>query len=83
MTENDYVSIGVKISNAEIIEKLTILQLEYGISSNSFIIRSIAEKLKREGYLTDGVKQHERKEQQKPKADDLMTSLRKIDMTRK
>lgn len=41
---------SVIISNAEIVEKLRILQIEKGISMNGFIIQAIAEKLRRLGY---------------------------------
>jgi len=41
---------GVKISNAEIVKKMRILQIEKGISINGFIIQAIAEKLRKLGY---------------------------------
>ena len=44
---------SVKISNAEIVEKLRILQVERGISMNNFIIRAIAEKLRKLGYKVE------------------------------
>ena len=75
-------SIGIKVSDAEIIDKLNILRLERGISSNSFIIAAIAEKLRREGYLQKGIRDHERKDNKREKSDmdDLLESLRKLDM---
>ena len=48
---NDFLSLGVKLTDAEVIKKLDILRLERGISTHSFVIRSIAEKLRTEGYL--------------------------------
>ena len=83
--QSEFMSIGVKVTNAETLEKLDILRLERGISSNSFIISAIAEKLRREGYLKSGMAEHERKVTAKPKSDidDLLESLRKIDMTRR
>lgn len=83
---DEFVSIGVKVSNAEILEKLDILRLECGISSNSFIIQAIAEKLQREGYLQNGIADHERRVNAgKPRSDidNLLESLRKIKMTRR
>lgn len=83
MASNDQISIGVKVSNAEINEKLDILRLERGISSNSFIIGAIVEKLQREGYLRN-VQPHERVERKKPsEMDELLESWRKIDMRRR
>jgi len=82
----EFVSIGVKVSDAEILEQLDILRLERGISSNSFIIQAIAEKLSREGYLQNGVADHERKinvRKSKTDIDDLLEALQKIDMTRR
>lgn len=43
----------VQISNAEIVEKLRVLQVERGISMNNFIIRAIAEKLRKLGYKVE------------------------------
>lgn len=61
MNEKDFMEVRVDVTDAEIIEKLDILRLERGISSNSFIIQAIAEKLRKEGYLKHGVKDHVRK----------------------
>ena len=85
MKEKEFKEVRVDVKNAEIVEKLDILRLERGISSNSFIIKAIAEKLRREGYLQNGVAEHERKvtAKQKSDIDDLLESLRKIDMTRR
>ena len=85
MKEKEFKEVRVDVKNAEIVEKLDILRLERGISSNSFIIKAIAEKLQREGYLQNGVAEHERKVTAKPKSDidDLLEALRKIDMTRR
>ena len=82
MASDEFMQIVVKVSNAEILEKLKILRLERGISNNSFIIASIAEKLKREGYLQEGVQKHDRVVRKKKPSgmDDLLASLRKIDM---
>ena len=55
-----FIEVRVNVTDAEIVKKLDILRLERGISSNSFIIDAITEKLRREGYLKNGVKQHER-----------------------
>lgn len=76
---NEFVSIGVKVTDAEILEKLEILRLERGISSNSFIVQAIAEKLYRCGYLQDGISKHKRKK--KEHEDSVIESFRKIDMT--
>jgi len=46
----NYARFSVKISNAEIKEKLRILQIEKGIPLNGFIIQCIAEKLRKLGY---------------------------------
>lgn len=83
MKNDGIMSIGVKVTDAEILSKLEILRLERGISSNSFIIQAIAEKLRREGYLPDGVSDHVRKMSDKSDMDELLESLRKIDMVRK
>lgn len=45
-----YSRFSIQISNAEIIEKLKILQIENGISLNDFITKAIAEKLRKLGY---------------------------------
>ena len=85
MTNKDYIEVRVDVKDAEIVEKLDILRLERGISSNSFIIDAIAEKLQREGYLQCGKTQHERATAKKQNSDmdDLLESLRKIKMTRR
>ena len=64
--ENECVRIGVKVTDTEIVEKLEILRLERGISSNSFIINAIAEKLRKDGYLQSGKVEHMRKPMRKP-----------------
>lgn len=81
MKSEDFIIIGVKVTNAEIIEKLDILRLERGISIRSFIIQSIAEKLKREGYLQGGILAHSKKEPKKlSDIDQLRNSILKISM---
>ena len=82
MSGKDYIEVRVDVKDAEIIEKLDILRLERGISSNSFIIQAIAEKLRREGYLQGGVKEHQRKEKELSDLEQLRKSLQKISMRR-
>lgn len=82
MSGKDYIEVRVDVKDAEIIEKLDILRLERGISSNSFIIQAIAEKLIREGYLQGGVKEHQKKEKELSDTEQLRNSLRKIAMQR-
>lgn len=67
MSYNERLTLAVTISEQSIIEKLDILKLEKGISLQPFIIKSIAEKLQREGFLQEGYNEHEREE--KPKSD--------------
>jgi len=84
MANDDSILVGVKVSSAEINEKLDILRLERGISSHSFIISAIVEKLMREGYLPDGVQKHQ-PVNRKPKpsdVDELIEAWRKIGMRR-
>ena len=82
MSDKDYIEVRVDVKDAEIVEKLDILRLERGISSNSFIIQAIAEKLRREGYLQGGVKEHQRKEKELSDLEQLRKSLQKISMRR-
>ena len=82
MSGKDYIEVRVDVKDAEIAEKLDILRLERGISSNSFIIQAIAEKLRREGYLQGGVKEHQRKEKELSDLEQLRKSLQKISMRR-
>ena len=82
MSGKDYIEVRVDVKDAEIVEKLDILRLERGISSNSFIIQAIAEKLRREGYLQGGVKEHQRKEKELSDLEQLRKSLQKISMRR-
>lgn len=82
MNDKDYMEVRVDVKDAKIIEKLDILRLERGISSNSFIIKAIAEKLRREGYLQGGVKEHQRKEKELSDLEQLRKSLQKISMRR-
>ena len=82
MSDKDYIEVRVDVKDAEIVEKLDILRLERGISSNSFIIQAIAEKLRREGYLQGGVKEHQRKEKELSDIEQLRNSLWKIAMRR-
>ena len=82
MKDKDYIEVRVDVKDAEIIEKLDILRLERGISSNSFIMQAIAEKLRREGYLQNGVKEHRPKEKELSSVEKLQNSLRKISMRR-
>lgn len=80
MNDKDYIEVRVDVKDENIVEKLDILRLERGVSSNSFIIKSIAEKLEREGYLQDGIKEHQRKENVQTGMDQLRKSLQKISM---
>ena len=80
MKNKDYIEVRVDVKDAEIVEKLDILRLEHGISSNSFIIQSIAEKLRREGYLQNGVKAHQLKQKELSDTEQLRRSLQKIAM---
>lgn len=84
MNEKDYMEVRVDVKDAEIVEKLDILRLERGISSNSFIIEAIVEKLRRDGYLCSGIREHMRKEQKKEltDAEQLRNSWMKIQMHR-
>lgn len=63
--DQNFMEIRANVKDSEIIEKLDMLRLERGIPSNTFIIGAITEKLKRDGYLQDGVKKHVRKVVQK------------------
>lgn len=67
MSYNERLTLAVTISDQSIIEKLDILKLEKGISLQPFIIKSIAEKLQREGFLQEGYNEHVKEE--KPKSD--------------
>lgn len=78
---NDYLSLGVKLTDAEIIEKLEILRLEKGISTHSFVIKSITEKLRKEGYLPE-IKSHTKKEAQK-KRDEFFEMILNVDFRRR
>lgn len=82
MSNEGFLSISVSITNAEVVEKLDILRLERGISYNSFITQAIAEQLRREGYLQNGVRKHRRKEcvRQPTGIDALRNSLVRIQM---
>ena len=80
MKDKDYIEVRVDVKDAEIVEKLDILRLERGISSNSFIMQAIAEKLRREGYLQDGIKAHQRKEKELSDLEKLRNSLQRISM---
>lgn len=80
VVNKDFVHVGVKITSAEILEKLEILRLERGISTNSFIIQAITEKLRREGYLKGGAKAHQKKEKELSDTEQLRRSLQKIAM---
>ena len=82
MKNKDYIEVRVDVKDAGIVEKLDILRLERGVSSNSFIIKAIAEKLRREGYLQGGVKEHQRKEKELSDLEQLRKSLQKISMRR-
>lgn len=82
MSDKDYIEVRVDVKDAEIVEKLDILRLERGISSNSFIIQAIAEKLRREGYLQGGIKEHQKKERELSDTEQLRNSLWKIAMRR-
>ncbi len=80
MKDKDYIEVRVDVKDAEIIEKLDILRLERGISSNSFIMQAIAEKLRREGYLQNGIQAHQRKEKELSDLEELRNSLQRISM---
>ena len=82
MNGKGYAEIRVDVKDAEIVEKLDILRLERGISSNSFIIQAIAEKLRREGYLQNGICEHVPKPKKREMSDieQLRRSLQKISM---
>ena len=82
MTGKDYIEVRVDVKDAEIVEKLDILRLERGISSNSFIMQAIAEKLRREGYLQGGVKEHQRKEKELSELEQIRRELQKISIRR-
>lgn len=69
MDSKDFMEVRVDIKDTEIVEKLEILKLERGISSNSFIIKAIAEKLQRDGYLQGGALKHKPKEIKKKLSD--------------
>ena len=81
----EYLDIRIRIKDAKVIDKLEILRLERGISSNSFIIKAIAEKLRREGYLQGGIMEHqkvkgEKKQKELSDTEQLRRSLQKIAM---
>lgn len=82
MKNKDYIEVRVDVKDAEIVEKLDILRLERGVSSNSFIITAIAEKLRREGYLQGGVKEHQTEKKELNDLEQLRKSLQKISMRR-
>ena len=84
MSDKDFLDVWVKIPDAEIVDKLDILRLERGISSHSFIIQAIVEQLRREGYLQNGVRKHQKKEhvKQTTSLDTLRDSLFRIQMRR-
>ena len=83
MNSKDYAEIRVDVKDAEIVEKLDILRLERGISSNSFILKAIAEKLMRDGYLQGGVQPHQTKVKELSDVEQLRRSFREIDMRRR
>ena len=74
--QNEFMAVTVTIKDAEILEKLEILRLERGISTHNFMVRAIAEKLIRAGYLQK-VTPHAKKE--KDKTPSLLDSLRNIE----
>lgn len=82
MSEKGFLDVRVDITDAEVVEKLDILRLERGISSNSFIKQAIVEQLRREGYLQNGMRKHRRKEcaRQTTGIDALRNSLIRIQM---
>ena len=84
MKDKDFMEVRVDVKDAEVLEKLDILRLERGISSNSFIIGAIVDKLRRDGYLQDGVREHMPKEHKKEltDAEQLRNSFMKIQMRR-
>lgn len=83
MKNKDYIEVRVDVKDAKIVEKLDILRLERGVSSNSFIITAIAEKLRREGYLQGGVKEHQTKKKELSDLEQLRKSMMEIDMRRR
>ena len=80
MSGKDFMEVRVDVKDAKIVEKLDILRLERGISSNSFIMQSIVEKLRRDGYLQSGISEHVRKEHEVGDIEQLRRSLQKISM---
>lgn len=82
MKDKDYIEVRVDVNDAEIIEKLDILRLERGISSNSFILKAIVEKLMRDGYLHGGAKPHQTKVRELSDVEQLRRTLQKIAMRR-
>ena len=83
MSGKEFMEVRVDVKDAEIIEKLDILRLERGISSNSFIISAIAEKLRRDGYLQGGVMKHQRNKKEPSDIDQLRKSMMMIYMRRR
>lgn len=82
MGNKDYIEVRVDVKDAEVVEKLDVLRLERGVSSNSFIIAAIAEKLRREGYLQGGVKEHHTKKKELSDVEQLRRSFQRISMRR-
>lgn len=58
-------------------EKLEILRLERGISVNGFIVSALAEKLKRDGYLSDSSVER-KKPVRKPKSGNVLFDVQWI-----
>lgn len=58
-------------------EKLEILRLERGISVNGFIVSALAEKLKRDGYLSNSSVER-KKPVRKPKSDNVLFDVQWI-----
>ena len=85
MKDKDFMEVRVDVKDEEIIEKLDILRIERGISSNSFILKAIVEKLRRDGYLQNGVREHMPKDRKKEltDAEQLRNSWMRIQMRRK
>ena len=81
----DYMDIRFHVKDETIAEKLEIIRLERGIALNSFVTKAVVEKLRREGYLQNGIQKHEPREPQKRKKelssiDRLRKSIQEISM---
>ena len=80
MSGKDFIEVRVDVKDDEIVNKLDILRIERGVSSNSFIMQAIVDKLKNDGYLQNGVSKHKQKERELSGREQLRKSLQKISM---